>query len=273
MARMQGLAMPSGNRSLLIIAALAGLAAAVLFVVAVNNGDSKTSTGIIGDKGNTVVATKTIPSGAVIQADMVAVTKIDDKLLIPDAFSDPARVVGQRAKSDIYANDQVNASKVGPVPNGGAGIGSLPAPGMRAVSLKVDQNTAVGGLLTPGDRVDIIASFKMKDRPLPDGQYILQTRTMLQNVEVLSVGQEHLEPLGARDEANSTASCGTSGVVPSDVKEQPSASTITLCLKPDDALVVASIQQTAKSVWTSLRPVGDAGPVDTDKVYEEKVYE
>src|SRR5205809_7164406 len=106
MARMQGLAMPSGNRSLLIIAALAGLAAAVLFVVAVNNGDSKTSTGIIGDKGNTVVATKTIPSGAVIQADMVAVTKIDDKLLIADPFSDPGQVVGQRAKYDISANDK-----------------------------------------------------------------------------------------------------------------------------------------------------------------------
>jgi Flp pilus assembly protein CpaB len=272
MARMQGLALPSGNRGLLIIAALAGLAAAVLFVVAVNNNDSKTSTVSPTGTGNTVVATKTIPSGAVIQADMVAATKIEDKLLIANPFSDAGQVVGQRAKYDIYANDQINASKVGPVPNGGAGISSLPAPGMRAVSLKVDQNTAVGGLLTPGDRVDIIASFKIKDRPLPDGQYILRTKTMLQNVEVLSVGQEHLEPLGARDSA-SDSSCGASGAVPSDVKEQPSASTITLCLNPDEALVVSSIQQTAKSVWTSLRPVGDADPIDPNKFYEEIVYE
>jgi len=273
MARMQGLAIPSGNRGLLIIAALAGLAAAVLFVVAVNgNSNSSTVKTGVGTTTNAVVATKTIPSGAVIQADMVTATKIDDGLLIPNVFSDPEKVKGQVAKYDIYAHDQINTSKVGSVPNGGTGISSLPAPGMRGISLKVDQNSAVGGLLTPGDRVDIIASSKIKDRPLPDGQYILRTRTMLQNVEVLSVGQEHLEPLGARDSANSDASCGT-GAVPSDVKEQPSASTITLCLTPDQALVVASIQQTAKSVWASLRPVGDADPVDPDKVYDEIVYE
>src|SRR5437867_9410724 len=105
MARMQGLALPSGNRSLLIIAALAGLAAAVLFVVAVNNGDSKSNTVSTGSgTANTVIATKTIPSGAVIQAEMVTGTKIDSALLIANAFSDINKVVGQVAKYDIPAN-------------------------------------------------------------------------------------------------------------------------------------------------------------------------
>src|SRR5439155_22091416 len=182
MARMQGLAIPSGNRGLLIIAALAGLAAAVLFVVAVNNGDSKTNTVSPTGKGNTGVATKTIPSGAVIQADMVAATQSEDKLLIPDAFSDPATVVGKRAKNEITAKDQINPSKVGAVA-AGDGFSGVPQHGARVIALKVDQNTAVGGLLTPGDRVDSVGSFKVKDRPLPDGQYILRTSTVLQHVE------------------------------------------------------------------------------------------
>src|SRR5438128_2362576 len=199
MARMQGLALPSGNRSLLLIAALAGLAAAALFVVAVNNGESKSSTVSSGGSGaNTVVATKTIPSGAVIQADMVTATKIDAALLIANAFSDMNKVVGQVAKYEISANDQINPSKVGAVA-AGRGISSVPDHGMRVVSLDVKEVTAVGGLLTPGDRVDIIGTFKIKDRSLPDGQYILRTKTILQNVEVLSVGQEHEEPLAARD--------------------------------------------------------------------------
>ena len=263
MARMQGLAMPSGNRSLLIIAALAGLAAAVLFVVAVNNGDSKTSTGSpVGKDANTVVATKTIPSGAVIQADMVVATKIDDKLLIPDAFSDPAKVVGQmRAKYEISANDQISPSKVGAVATGGQ-FSSVPEHGSRAVSLKVTQNTAVGGLLTAGDRVDIIGTFKIKDRTLPDGQYILRTKTLLQNVEVLSVGQEHQEPLGATDSNSGNSSSGTSGAVPENVKENPSASTVTLSLTPEQAQVLIAAQETAKTVWTSLRPIGDSDPVE-----------
>src|SRR5438093_5312330 len=262
MARMQGLALPSGNRSLLLIAALAGLAAAVLFIVAVNNGDSKSSTVSTGSgTANVVVATKTIPSGAVIQSDMVAAAKIDDARLIPNAFSDAGKVVGQRAKYEISANDQINPSKIGAVA-AGSQFSSVPQASMRGISLKVNENTAVGGLLTPGDRVDIIASFKIKDRTLPDGQYILRTRTMLQNVEVLSVGQEHQEPPGARDSSTSDGSSGTSGAVPADVKEQPSASTITLSLTPEQVQVLAGIQQTAKTVWTSLRPVGDADPVE-----------
>ena len=284
MARMQGFAMPSGNRSLLIIAALAGLAAAVLFVVAVNNGDSKTSTGSpVGKDANTVVATKTIPSGAVIQADMVVATKIDDKLLIPDAFSDPAKVVGQmRAKYEISANDQISPSKVGAVATGGQ-FSSVPEHGSRAVSLKVTQNTAVGGLLTAGDRVDIIGTFKIKDRTLPDGQYILRTKTLLQtvrsgpgfcvlNVEVLSVGQEHQEPLGATDSSSGNSSSGTSGAVPENVKENPSASTVTLSLTPEQAQVLIAAQETAKTVWTSLRPIGDADPVKIDD-HDVIVYE
>ncbi len=272
MSRMQGLAIPSGNRSLLIIAALAGLAAAVLFVVAVNNGDSQTSTvSSVGSGANTVVATKTIPSGAVIQADMVTATKVDAALLIANAFSDAAKVVGQVAKYEIQANDQINPSKVGSIATGRE-FSSVPSHGMRAASLEVKEVTAVGGLLTPGDRVDIIGSFKVKDRTLPDGQYILRTKTVLQNVEVLSVGQEHQEPLGARDSGNGDASSGTSGAVPADVKEQPSASTITLSLTPEQAQLLASIQQTAKTVRASLRPIGDADQPEI-KDYDEIVYE
>ncbi len=272
MARMQGLALPSGNRSLLIIAALAGLAAAVLFVVAVNNGDSKSSTVSPGGPGaNAVVATRTIPSGAVIQADMVTATKVDERLLIANAFSDTNKVIGQVAKYEIPANDQINSSKVGAVA-AGRQFSSVPEHGMRAASLEVKEVTAVGGLLTPGDRVDIIGTFKIKDRSLPDGQYILRTKTILQNVEVLSVGQEHQEPLAARDTGNSDSGSTRSGAVPTDVKQQPGASTITLSLTPEQAQVLISTQETAKTVWASLRPIGDTDPVEiTD--HDVVVYE
>ncbi len=261
MARMQGLALPSGNRGLLIIAAIAGLAAAVLFVVAVNGNGSNTSSVSSGTlTGDAVIATKTISSGAVIRPDMVRATKIDGPL-IPNVFSETDKVVGQVAKYEIPANDQINPSKVGAIASG-SGFSSVPERGMRVASLKVSENTAVGGLLTPGDRVDIIGTFKIKDRSLPDGQYILRTRTILQNVEVLSVGQEHQEPLAARDLGNGGAASTTSGVVPADITQQADASTITLSLTPEQTQILFSTQETAKTVWASLRPIGDTDPVE-----------
>src|SRR5439155_24123774 len=108
MARMQGLTIPRGNRSLLIIAALAGLAAAVLFVVAVNNGDSKTNAGqSSGATGNTVVAVKDIPAGNKIEADMVAIKTAPNDLLVAKPLDDTAKVVGQYAAYDITAGEQI----------------------------------------------------------------------------------------------------------------------------------------------------------------------
>jgi pilus assembly protein CpaB len=261
MARMQGLALPSGNRGLLVVAALAGLAAAVLFVVAVNNDSTTSTVSTTGGTGNTIVATKTIPSGAVIKDDMVTAAEMNEALLIPNAFTKTGQAVGQVAKYEILPHDQINASKVGAVATGSQ-FSSVPKHGMRAASLKVTEVTAVGGLLSPGDRVDIIGTFKIKDRSLPEGQSIIRTKTVLENVEVLSVGPEHLEPLAATNTTTGDEDSGASGTVPGDVKEQPGATTITLSLDPEQVQVLVSVQQTAKTVSASLRPIGDTDRID-----------
>jgi len=94
MARMQGLVLPSGNRGLLVIAALAGLAAAVLFVVAVNGNGSTIRAGETAGTGNTVAAVKNIGKGQKIETGMVGIKTAPKDLLIPGALDDPAKVVG-----------------------------------------------------------------------------------------------------------------------------------------------------------------------------------
>jgi pilus assembly protein CpaB len=255
MARMQGLTLARGNRGLLIVAALAGLAAAVLFVVAVNQDSSSVSTG--GTTIKAVVATQSIAAGTEIKEGMVEVIDVPEGLRAAGVYGDTSPVVGEVTRHAIAEGDQITSTKIGPaVDTGTGGIEYVLPPGMRAVSLEVREVTAVGGLLIPGNRVDVIAAFKIKGAPgLADNEHILSVRTILQNVEVLSVAQEHQEPLPV--EATESQ---TSGQPPEDVKEQPGAATVTLALGPEEVQELISAQVTAETVWTSLRPAGDADP-------------
>jgi pilus assembly protein CpaB len=261
MARMQGITIPSGNRGLLVIAALAGLAAAVLFVVAVNNNDSKTNAG--GGSaagGNSVIALEKIPAGTKIEASMLSAKKVPDDLLVADAFDDPAKVAGKYAAYDITRGEQITTARIGDANSVLCGMACVVDPGTVAVGVEVKEVTAVGGLLYPGNRVDVSPSYKIKNDGSVDGcnqPYILRTETLLQNVQVLSVAQQQQKPAAANNVGASDPNSGVSGTVPPDAKQQPGAATITLALSQQNSLKVIDAQGRAKTVWISLRSVGD----------------
>ena len=64
--------------------------------------------------------------------------------------------------------------------NAGSGLPSLIPPGMRAVSVRVNEIVSVAGFVTPGTRVDVLLTGT------PNGDQ--QTTTVLQNVAVLASG-------------------------------------------------------------------------------------
>lgn len=73
------------------------------------------------------------------------------------------------------------------------------AEGARAVTIKVDREAGVGGLLLPGDRVDIIVTIR------PDSNELRAdwvTETILQSLRVLAVGEDVLgqEPVVEEEE-------------------------------------------------------------------------
>ncbi|MEX1227411.1 MAG: Flp pilus assembly protein CpaB [Marinobacter sp.] len=55
--------------------------------------------------------------------------------------------------------------------------------GMRAVTFPVDMVSSVGGLLNPGDKIDLLATMRMQNR---EG---LVTLPLLDNLEILAVGE------------------------------------------------------------------------------------
>lgn len=92
--------------------------------------------------------------------------------------------------------------------NAGAGLPSLIPPGMRAVSVRVNEVVSVAGFVTPGTRVDVL----LTGTPGAGGEQ--QTTTVLQNVAVLASG--HTLERTSTGEAQNTA-------------------VITLLVSPDDA--------------------------------------
>jgi pilus assembly protein CpaB len=260
MARLQEMAMNRGNRMLLFLALGAGLVAAVLVFVALSQNDDGGGTVSGGGSTSAVVANQDINAGTIIASDMVETKDISDDQLISGVVTDSATVVGQAARVKIYKGEQLASGKVG-AENDGDGLSFVVPAGKRAVSVDVEEVTAVGGLLLPGNKVDLVLGYPIKGAPeLGENQKMLRVETILQNVEVLAVAQTAQEaaPVGSDPADGQTA---TSGEVPEDVDEEPDAGTLTVALDPTQALALISAQEVAREtsgrVWAILRNFGD----------------
>lgn len=79
-------------------------------------------------------------------------------------------------------------------PNDGSALAALLAPGMRAVSVPIREESAAGGFIQPGDRVDVMVTRRQADA----GRGPARSEVLLRAVKVLAVGKA----LQARPAAN-----------------------------------------------------------------------
>ncbi len=93
-------------------------------------------------------------------------------------------IVGRGVVSPIVNGEPIVETRLAPK-GGGAGLAALIPRGMRAVAIRVNEIVGVAGFAVPGMRVDVLVSGS------PPGAANLggMTQTLLQNVEVLSAGQ------------------------------------------------------------------------------------
>lgn len=68
-------------------------------------------------------------------------------------------------------------------------LAAVIAPGHRAVAIAVEAATAAGGLIWPGDRVDVVLTQELRDDSVPLGQRVL-SETILTDVRILSTDQK-----------------------------------------------------------------------------------
>jgi len=176
-----------------------------------------------------VVAATDIQVGARVGENDIRLAKYPSTDLPQGYYSKRSQVLGRGVVVPISKGEFILPTKLAPE-NAGAGLPSLIPPGMRAVSVRVNEVVSVAGFVTPGTRVDVLLTGT------PNGGNEPQTTTVLQNVAVIAAG--HTLERTATGEAQNTA-------------------VITLLVSPDDAqkLTLASSEG---HIQLSLR-----NPLDT----------
>ncbi len=135
---------------------------------------------------NVVVAATDLTVGAKLEERDLRLVRFPSSDLPPGVFSSTSEVVGRGVIVPMTKNEVVISSKLAGE-NAGAGMPALIPPGMRAVSVKVNDVISVAGYVTPGTRVDVL----LTGNPTSNGDPgIITTTTVLQNIQVLAAGQK-----------------------------------------------------------------------------------
>jgi pilus assembly protein CpaB len=217
------------NRTrLLMIGALALALGAVVSLSVYKNLQGKGSSTVEAG-ADVIVAADDIQVGARVEDHDVRIAKFPVSGLPAGSYSKKSQVLGRGVIIPVSKGEFLLPSKLAPE-NAGSGLPSLIPPGMRAVSVRVNEVVSVAGFVAPGTRVDVLLTGT------PNGGTESQTTTVLQNVAVIASG--HTLERNAAGEAQSTP-------------------VITLLVSPDDAerLTLASDQG---HIQLSLR-----NPLDT----------
>jgi pilus assembly protein CpaB len=166
------------------------------------------------------------------------VAKAAGQMAGPGAKSD---YIGSVVREPILAGEPIVGRKI--VRAGDSGyLAAYLEPGMRAMAIAVTVESAAGGFILPGDRVDVVLTVRTKAEAAVEGGATTakySPATVLQNVKVLAIDQS----TRAGDDAQAVV-----------------GATATLEVRPQDAVLLAQAKSEGE-LSLSLRSYADtAGP-------------
>jgi pilus assembly protein CpaB len=129
-----------------------------------------------------VVAATDLDIGAEIQRDDVRVVDWPQGSMPANAISDPQEVIGRGIVMPMIQNEPFLPLKLSGKDQGGGLPPAIP-PGLRAVSVKVNEVIGVAGYVLPGTRVDVVATVSPTQQPQD-----MTSKVILTNVQVLAAG-------------------------------------------------------------------------------------
>jgi pilus assembly protein CpaB len=129
-----------------------------------------------------VVAAADLDIGAEITADNIRTVNWPANSVPQFAYSNPKDVIGRGIVMPMIQNEPFLPMKLADK-EGGTGLTPAIPPGLRAVSVKVNEVIGVAGYVLPGTHVDVVATVS----PTLN-QADMTTKVILTNVEVLAAG-------------------------------------------------------------------------------------
>jgi pilus assembly protein CpaB len=200
-----------------------------------------------------LVASQDIDARTRLAESHVEVVDLPSTAVHPQALRTVDRAEDLFASGFIAAGEQILPHKLSTDVFGG-GLAQLVPEGQRAVSIAISNAAAAGGLVSPGDHIDIIAIFSEELRDEAG------TSIIAEDVEVLALSQLVLgEELG-EDESSPTAGQSPNAV----------SATVTVAVSLDNAQRIA-LAEAFGDLHVFLRHPDDdsepfAAPVDLESV-------
>lgn len=139
-----------------------------------------------------VVAAGDLDVGAELRREDVRVIDWPANAVPSTAIGDPKDVIGRGIILPVIENEPILPNKLASADAGGGLPPAIP-PGLRAISVKVNEVIGVAGYVLPGTRVDVVATVS------PTGSSAdMTSKVVLTNVQVLAAGTK-IERNGDRD--------------------------------------------------------------------------
>ena len=186
------------------------------------------------DEAAVVVAASDIAKGALIEYEMLTFKKMPVEFIQPGALNVRERAIGKTALATIMQGEQVLTTKLA-APGTGLTLAGKTPPGKRAVTIGLENVMAVGGMVYPGDHVDVLGIFK--NPPI--------TLTLFQDVLILAVGQQMVPARGASRQDSQTFSPRGKNI-------------ITFAMTPQEVQILTVAMEQGK-IGLTLRPQMEVG--------------
>ena len=129
-----------------------------------------------------VTAAQPLPVGATVRREELKLAKVPADMFPRGGFSKVEEVIDRPVVSNILLDEPVLEGRLA-ARGSGSGLAPIIPPGMRAVSVRVNDVVGVAGFVLPGMRVDVLVTGR------PPNYSGTITSTVLQNIVVLSAGQ------------------------------------------------------------------------------------
>jgi len=246
------------SRVIVLVAAVVAAGLAALLVRSLLGGGTEKSKAAIPQPQiamvDVAVASGDIPAGTALSPSMArwqawpksnAGETLITRQMAPDLA---AALKGTVARTPLLSGQPLTTANI--VHSDAAGfMAAQLAPGMRAVSIRISEESAAGGFILPNDRVDILMTKQVSDNPRT-----YSSKAILRYVRVLAIGQH-----ATQDKDQNTAL----------------GATATLELTPRQADAVQRSELDG-ALSLALRPLGDEGSqvastrarAEDDSVYE-----
>jgi pilus assembly protein CpaB len=135
------------------------------------------------------VAAKPLPMGSLLSPTDVKLVAWPQSSPVAGAYTRVEDVVNRGLTAPVVENEPLTATKVAS-PGSGAGLPPIITPGMRAISLKVDEVVGVAGFVVPGAKVDVVMTMNQQNQSV--------SRVVVSNLLVLAAGTK-IDQEQARD--------------------------------------------------------------------------